>query len=118
MEIPHDTIINDKNVLTEKYNVWRDELMTRLASWKQAEIQKKRGPTQTFTNQQGKPVKVSEVVEARKNLVREAVQYVQVLKELLDAATSGTLENYWSEEELQEGLTLDNGISIPVKKGE
>jgi hypothetical protein len=32
--------------------------------------------------------------------------------------TARALENYWSEEELQERLILDNGISIPVKNGE
>ena len=36
MEIPHDKIINDVDVLTEKYNVWRDALLSRLAQWKQA----------------------------------------------------------------------------------
>jgi len=102
MQIPCDTIINDKEVLTEKYNHWRDELLSRLAVWKQAELEKKRDAGEIFTNQNGQRLTISEVVEACKGLVREAVQYVQVLKELLDAAEAGTLENYWNEEKLQE----------------
>jgi hypothetical protein len=116
MEIPHDKFISDKEVLTEKYNVWRDELFTRLSQWKQAELEKQRHPTKTIVQQGGRRLSILEVVEARKSLVREARQYMQVLHEMLLAAENGTLENYWSDEELREGLVLDNGVSIQVKK--
>ena len=65
----------------------------------EAGMEKRRNPRQTYNNQQGKPVSISEVVEARKNMVREARQYMQVLHEMLMAAENGTLENHWSEEE-------------------
>jgi hypothetical protein len=103
MELPHDKIVEDKELLTEKYNFWRDQLIERASSLAQAEVEKLRDPGRVVVIRQGeelKKVSIMDFAEAKKFDTREAKQYVQVLKAMLDALEKGELEEAWSDDAL------------------
>jgi hypothetical protein len=100
MELPHDKIVDDSELLFEKYNIWRDELIARASQLAQAEMEKQREPNREVILQNGQKVSVHALVEMRKIGVREAKQFVQVLQVMLDAQAKDTLEEAWSDEKL------------------
>jgi hypothetical protein len=80
MEMPYDKVVDYKDFLMELTNTWRFNLLERTAQLRQAELQKYKDPTSTMFNQQTmQPIPIEVVVQSRKNMVREARQYVAVL---------------------------------------
>jgi hypothetical protein len=98
-------------LLTQLYNAWRYELLDRTRFLRQGEIEKIRDPKATLQSQNGHQFSIIDVVEARKNSVREAKQCVEAIEAMIEAHSRGKLEECWSEEQLKPlGISVDNII--------
>ncbi len=110
---PSDRIISDKEYLTEQYNYWRGQLIERLVTLKQGELEKQRNPNANYRDvTSGDRVSILDVVEGRKSSVREARQHVDAIQALLDAGQAGKLKEEWSDEALMPLPTL----TLPTKR--
>src|SRR4029450_803715 len=97
---PRSKPLEYNELLCERLNEWRLNLVERTASLRQGEMQKALEPTAVLMTQTGQPIGIGDVVEGRKRLVREARQYVAVLEGMLKAQKDGKLEECWSDDAL------------------